>query len=149
MPPVASGPATTQAGDVSCLGPHRLICGDARDPAALNRLLAKDEVDLIFTDPPYNVAIDGPVGGLGKVKHREFAFASGEISPAEFTTFLRDALAPAAARCREGGHRLCLHGLAPHARNAYGGRHGVRRVEESLRLEQDQWRHGQFLSLEA
>jgi hypothetical protein len=67
VPSVASGPAITLAGDVWCLGPHRLICGDARDPAALDRLLGKDEVDLIFTDPPYNVAIDGHVGGLGKV----------------------------------------------------------------------------------
>jgi DNA modification methylase len=102
VPQVAPGPAITQPGDVWHLGPHRLICGDARDPAALDRLLGKDEVDLIFTDPPYNVAIDGHVGGLGKVKHREFAFASGEMSPAEFTSFLREALAPAAARCREG-----------------------------------------------
>ncbi len=60
------------------------------------------EIDLIFTDPPYNVAVDGHVGGLGKVKHREFAFASGEMSEAEFTRFLHDALSPAAAACREG-----------------------------------------------
>jgi len=102
VPVVAPGPAISQPGDVWCLGAHRLICGDARDPKALAKLLGEDEVDLIFTDPPYNVAVDGHVGGLGKVKHREFAFASGEMSPAEFTTFLRDALAPAADRCREG-----------------------------------------------
>jgi DNA modification methylase len=102
VPAVAPGPAITQPGDVWRLGPHRLICGDARDPKALAKLLGDDEVDLIFTDPPYNVAVDGHVGGLGKVKHREFAFASGEMSPEEFTTFLREALAPAAARCREG-----------------------------------------------
>jgi DNA modification methylase len=102
VPPVAMGPAVSQPGDIWQLGAHRLICGDARDPKALAKLLGGDEVDLIFTDPPYNVAVDGHVGGLGKVKHREFAFASGEMSPAEFTTFLREALAPAAARCREG-----------------------------------------------
>ena len=102
FPPVAKGPAITQVGDIWSLGAHRLICGDARDPKALAKLLGDEEVDLVFTDPPYNVAVDGHVGGLGKVKHREFAFASGEMSPAEFTTFLRDALAPAAARCREG-----------------------------------------------
>ena len=102
VPPVSSGPPITQPGDVWRLGVHRLICGDARDPQALAKLLGDDEVDLIFTDPPYNVAVDGHVGGLGKLKHREFAFASGEMSPAEFTTFLREAMAPAAARCREG-----------------------------------------------
>lgn len=64
--------------------------------------LSGDEVDMIFTDPPYNVEVDGHVSGLGKVKHREFAFASGEMSPTEFTAFLRNAMAPAAARCRAG-----------------------------------------------
>lgn len=101
VPAAPSGPPIIQAGDLWQLGAHRLICGDARDPLALAKLLAGDEVNMIFTDPPYNVAVDGHVGGLGKVKHREFAFASGEISEVEFTTFLRDALAPAAANCRE------------------------------------------------
>lgn len=99
---ISPGPPITQPGDVWALGAHRLICGDARDPEVLAMLLGDDAVDMIFTDPPYNVKVDGHVGGLGKVKHREFAFASGEMSEAEFTTFLREALAPAAARCREG-----------------------------------------------
>ncbi len=43
---------------------------------------------MVFTDPPYNVAIDGNVSGLGKVRHREFAMASGEMTRAEFTAFL-------------------------------------------------------------
>ena len=42
----------------------------------------------MFTDPPYNVPINGHVGGLGSVQHREFAMASGEMSQAEFTAFL-------------------------------------------------------------
>jgi 16S rRNA G966 N2-methylase RsmD len=44
---------------------------------------------MVFTDPPYNVPIEGHVSGLGKVQHREFAMASGEMSVAEFTGFLR------------------------------------------------------------
>jgi len=47
---------------------------------------------MVFTDPPYNVAISGNVSGLGKVKHREFAMASGEMSAHEFTEFLEEAL---------------------------------------------------------
>ena len=43
---------------------------------------------MIFTDPPYNVRIDGHVSGLGKTKHREFAMASGEMSKTQFTEFL-------------------------------------------------------------
>jgi len=42
----------------------------------------------VFCDPPYNVPIDGHVSGLGRTSHREFAMASGEMSEAEFTTFL-------------------------------------------------------------
>ena len=100
--PALIGPTVTRPGDLWQLGPHRLICGDARDAGAVERLLAGDTVDLIFTDPPYNVAIDGHVGGLGKVKHREFAMASGEMSADQFTRFLCAALAPGAAQCREG-----------------------------------------------
>jgi DNA modification methylase len=46
---------------------------------------------MVFTDPPYNVAIAGNVSGLGKVKHREFAMASGEMNTHELTDFLETA----------------------------------------------------------
>jgi len=102
VPALPAGPAITKLGDLWQLGPHRLICGDARDANALGALLGNQPVDLIFTDPPYNVAIEGHVSGLGRVKHREFAMASGEMTEAEFIDFLTSALAPAAALCREG-----------------------------------------------
>ncbi|UVK41213.1 site-specific DNA-methyltransferase [Mesorhizobium sp. AR10] len=47
---------------------------------------------MALTDPPYNVRIDGFVGGLGKTKHREFAMAAGEMSQDQFTAFLVTAL---------------------------------------------------------
>jgi hypothetical protein len=50
------------------------------------------KADLLITDSPYNVAIDGHASGLGKVRHREFAMASGEMSSAELTEFLRKAM---------------------------------------------------------
>lgn len=92
----------TRPGDIWFLGGHRLICGDARDASVLEQLLGDEQVDLIFTDPPYNVRIDGHVCGSGKIHHREFAMASGEMSQADFTQFLIDALQPAAAACRDG-----------------------------------------------
>lgn len=92
----------SKSGDVWVLGRHRLVCADARDADALSLLMSGDRADLIFTDPPYNVAIDGNVCGLGKVKHREFAFAAGEMSHPEFTGFLRQTLGPAAKVCRDG-----------------------------------------------
>ena len=60
-----AGPAVTQTGDLWLLGTHRLLCGDARDKAAFDHLLEGAKAEFVFTDPPYNVAIDGHVCGLG------------------------------------------------------------------------------------
>jgi DNA modification methylase len=94
--------AVTRMGDVWQLGRHRLICGDARDVNAYAALLNGEEVDLIFTDPPYNVKIDRNVSGKGAAIHREFAFASGEMNDGEFAHFLAQSLGAAASRCRDG-----------------------------------------------
>ncbi|MEQ8440544.1 MAG: DNA methyltransferase [Alphaproteobacteria bacterium] len=95
-------PATTRPGDVWQLGEHRLACGDALDNSVLAQLLDGDEVDLVFTDPPYNVPIHGHVSGLGQRRHREFAQASGEMSEAAFTGFLECFLSAARDVCRDG-----------------------------------------------
>jgi DNA modification methylase len=97
-----AGPPVTRPGDVWHLGYHRLVCGDAQDPAVFWRLLSDEQIDLLFTDPPYNVRIDGNVCGLGGIKHREFAFASGEMSEQQFTRFLAVTLGNAAAVMRDG-----------------------------------------------
>jgi DNA modification methylase len=98
----ATGPAVTRRADVWLLGRHRLVCGDARSPADYELLMGAEKADLVFTDPPYNVPIDGHVTGLGRVQHREFAFASGEMSEVQFTAFLTSALTEAAAVMRDG-----------------------------------------------
>ena len=100
--PVVSGEPVTRMGDLWLLGRHRLACGDTRDASAMDRLLDGGRADLVFTDPPYNVAIDGNVCGLGSVKHREFAFASGEMSKSQFTTFLTETLGNMARVMRDG-----------------------------------------------
>ncbi len=92
----------TRRGDVWELGRHRLVCGDATDADAYARLLAGEKAQMVFTDPPYNVKVDGHVGGRGKVKHREFAFASGEMSEGEFTAFLARVFANLAAHAADG-----------------------------------------------
>ena len=92
----------TIAGDIWNLGRHRLLCADARVEASYARLLGNETADLVFTDPPYNVAIDGNVCGSGSVRHREFAMASGEMSSAAFTEFLGETLGAMARHCRNG-----------------------------------------------
>lgn len=82
------GSARCRVGDVWQLGSHRLICGDALDPDVVSVLMGGQTARMVFTDPPYNVPIDGHVGGSGKTKHREFAMASGEMTPAQFMDFL-------------------------------------------------------------
>lgn len=82
--------AVTRLGDKWIIGPHRLICGDARDVAVWERLLEGHLVRFLFGDLPYNLVVDGFVSGNGRNRHREFAMASGEMSPPEFTAFMRD-----------------------------------------------------------
>lgn len=94
--------AVTRKGDLWRLGRHLLLCGDTRSVDDLNLLMDGQQADLLFTDPPYNVAIDGHVCGLGTVRHREFAFASGEMSAAQFTGFLTATLSNLARPLRDG-----------------------------------------------
>ena len=100
--PEPSGDAVTRMGDLWQLGRHRLLCGDSRSSDDFARLMDGDRADLVFTDPPYNVAIDGNVCGLGSVKHREFAFASGEMNRAQFVAFLTDTLGNMSRVMRDG-----------------------------------------------
>jgi DNA modification methylase len=100
--PEAAGPPVSRLGDLWLLGRHRLLCGDTRNVADMDRLMGNSRADLVFTDPPYNVAIDGNVCGLGSVKHREFAFASGEMSQSQFTAFLSETLGNIGRTMRDG-----------------------------------------------
>src|SRR5690606_21213344 len=102
LSPESTCPSVTRMGDLWLLGRHRLLCGDTRCAADIDRLMDGERADLVFTDPPYNVAIDGNVCGLGSVKHREFAFASGEMSKAQFTGFLSDTLGNIGRVMRDG-----------------------------------------------
>ena len=86
--PALQDQAVTRLGDTWQIGPHRLICGNSLDPATYADLLNGEQAQMVFADPPYNVPIDGHVSGLGEMKHREFAFASGEMTAAEFEAFL-------------------------------------------------------------
>lgn len=102
-------PRRVLPGDLWQLGSHRLICGDALDAGVIDRLMSGDVARMVFADPPYNVKIDGHVGGSGKVKHREFAMASGEMSKEEFTAFLETSFRNMADHSCDGSiHFLCM-----------------------------------------
>jgi len=87
----------SRRGDIWQLGQHRLQCGDARDAEAVQRLFDGKTAQLVVTDP-----LQGHVGGRGKTKHEEFAFASGEMSDEEFAQFLSDSLRVMQAHAVDG-----------------------------------------------
>lgn len=92
----------TKPGDLWVLGNHRLFCGNALKPESYERLLGGELAQMVITDPPYNVPIEGHVSGLGKVKHGEFAMASGEMSESQFISFLTIACAQMAGHSTNG-----------------------------------------------
>ena len=87
VPEVMAGPAVSKIGDLWRLGRHCLLCGSTLDTAAFTALMADERASVVFTDPPYNVPIDGHAGGLGAIHHRPFPMASGEMDRSEFTAF--------------------------------------------------------------
>lgn len=52
-----SEPAVSELGGVYQLGEHRLMCGDSTDAGSVAILMDGQKADMVFTDPPYNVAI--------------------------------------------------------------------------------------------
>src|SRR5215472_2206219 len=126
LPEVAAGPAVSNLGDLWVLGRHRVLCGNALDLDALAALMGEERASMVFTDPPYNVRIEGHASGLGTIHHRAFPMASGEMDKAEFTGFLGQALGNLTAFSGDGSlHYVCmdwrhLDELLAAGRQAYG-----------------------------
>jgi DNA modification methylase len=101
--------AVSHPGDRWRIGNHFLLCGDALKRDSYVKLLGAQKAQMVFTDPPYNVPIAGNVSGLGRVKHREFAMASGEMNAHEFATFLATAFKRLADFSINGSiHFVCM-----------------------------------------
>jgi DNA modification methylase len=102
-------PAISVAGDLWKLGKHLLLCGSALEQASYQTLMGDDRAQMVFTDPPYNVAIDGHVCGLGSVRHQNFGMASGEMTKPEFTGFLGSFMGHAMQYSQDGAiHYICM-----------------------------------------
>ena len=109
VPDPPTVPPLSKVGDLWLLGPHHLLCGDARDPAPFAALMGEERAAMVFTDPPYNVPIDGHVSGLGAIHHRPFPMASGEMDRSEFTAFLSQVCRNLAAFSVAGSiHFICM-----------------------------------------
>jgi 16S rRNA G966 N2-methylase RsmD len=107
--PAPNAISVSKLGDLWTLGEHRILCGNALMAPDYETLLAGRLVDMVFTDPPYNVPIAGHVMGNGRVQHREFAMAVGEMSVEQFTDFLKTVCTRLSAASTDGSiHFLCM-----------------------------------------
>src|SRR6202050_3365628 len=101
--------AVSQPGDLWLLGKHRILCGNALREACYRELMGSKRASAVFSDPPYNVRIDGHATGNGATRHREFAMASGEMGEAEFVSFLSNSLRLLAKYSAASSiHYLCI-----------------------------------------
>src|SRR5438034_1125032 len=109
LPEDSAGPPASKIGDLWLLDRNRLLCGSALDTLAFTALMGEEHAAMVFTDPPYNVQIDGHASGLGAIHHRPFPMGFGEMNRAEFTAFLGQALRNLAAFSAAGSlHYICM-----------------------------------------
>ena len=107
--PAIQSQAISRPADLWLLGRHRVLCGNALEQSAYAALMESAKAQLIFTDPPYNVPIQGHVGGRGSIQHREFPMASGEMSESEFERFLLTCFKQLCAfSCSGSMHFICI-----------------------------------------
>ena len=144
--PAPLGPPVSRPGDLWVLGEHRIFCASALEAEAYRTLMGDERAAVVFADPPYNVRIGGNVSGLGAVKHGEFAMASGEMSEAEFTGFLTNAMSHAAAYSAEGSLGYWCMDWAPPRRDDQGRTRSLFQSAESVHLDQVQRGDGLAIS---
>lgn len=100
--PAVPSVARTTPGDVYEIGPHRLMCGSATDEAHVQTLMAGAQAEMVFTDPPYNVAY------VGKTKDA-LTIQNDKMGGDEFLEFLRAAYRNLAASTSAGGAIYVAH----------------------------------------
>jgi DNA modification methylase len=107
LPPITEE-TVTKLGDLWELGPHRLYCGDAKEEESYSVLMGRKRAAMVFSDPPWNIAVEGNISGLGRVKHKNFIQGSGELSPLEYLEFLTKSFTLLAKHSTDGSlHYLC------------------------------------------
>lgn len=154
VPEVPETPVTVE-GDIWVLGRHRLMCGDSTSIDAVNKLMDGRSVDLIFTDPPYNVAFNGRSGKHDVIKN-------DDLAAADFTNFIGEVCSVISLQKAKAVYVWCnwkfygeLQGRLPYkacivwAKNVFGLGRGYRHqhefclfdgsVDDAIKNESDLW----------
>lgn len=109
VPKVKEDEVITKTGDIWLLGNHRIICGNALNKENYIKLFENNKADMIFTDPPYNLKIDGQICRVRKQYHKEFAMESGEMNPQQFQEFLTKNFSLLKEFSKDGSlHYICM-----------------------------------------
>jgi DNA modification methylase len=109
LEPTAGQPPVSEPGDLWLLGKHRIFCGDALEATSYSLLMERSRAQVVFTDPPYNVRINGHASGNGSIRHREFVAAVGELSSGQFVHFLATVLHLLVRHSSAGSiHFICM-----------------------------------------
>ena len=95
-------PKRAEKGDVWILGRHRLICGDSTEPETLTRLMAGKKIDLLCTDPPYNVDYHGSAKYSRAGKPAREAIQNDNMSSSAFVDFLTQVFFNCKENMKEG-----------------------------------------------
>ncbi len=72
VPEIPEEPITKE-GDLYILGNHRLLCGDSTNIQHVEKLMDGNKADMVFTDPPYNVAFNGRSGKFDVIKNDDLS----------------------------------------------------------------------------
>jgi DNA modification methylase len=154
VPDVPVQPVTVE-GDVWLLGRHRLMCGDSTSIDAVERLMDGKAVDMIFTDPPYNVAFNGRSGKHDVIKN-------DDLEASAFTDFIGEVCSVIQSQRAKAVYVWCnwkfygeLQGRLPYkacivwAKNVFGLGRGYRHqhefclfdgsVDDAIKNESDLW----------
>lgn len=140
---------TTRLGDVWMLNKHRIICGSSLDPEVWRVLMNDKLAAMSFSDPPFNVKVGGARLRSRQGPAQGICHGLGRDDPRGVRDVPRRLSAFDGRPSQGRRDRRLLHGLAASVGSARGNRQSGAIAHQPVRLEQDQWRDGFALSLEA
>ncbi len=92
----------SKMGDLYDLAGHRVICGDSTDSAVIQRLVGKQRIDMLYSDPPYNISLDYSAGISNKMHYG--GKTNDNKSDADYRDFLKKSLTNGLSVCKPDCH---------------------------------------------